>query len=133
MTMKPMTSDKHVIRLTIFHKLVYNILQMRCGSAKGDVMESTLVSARVPKATKEAGAEVLRAIGATPTQLVNSAYDYLLANKSMPMAQNPARDSSGFKEFVNGATVNVNWGDDASDSYKDIMRKRRLADYESLA
>ena len=41
-------------------------------------MESTLVSARIPQAKKEAGVSLLASLGAS------SAFDYLLAHQSLP-------------------------------------------------
>ena len=38
-----------------------------------------IVSARVPIALKERGNDVLREIGATPTQLINAAYEFILS------------------------------------------------------
>jgi len=49
-------------------------------------MESALVSARVPKAKKEAAAAILASLGATASELVNNAYDFLLAEGRLPGA-----------------------------------------------
>lgn len=46
-------------------------------------MDAT-VSARIPVAVKERGNAILKEIGATPSQLINAAYDYLLANHELP-------------------------------------------------
>lgn len=48
-------------------------------------MDAT-VSARVPVAVKEQGNSVLRSIGATPSQLINAAYEFVLANHRLPHA-----------------------------------------------
>lgn len=50
-------------------------------------MESALVSARVPKAKKEAAAAILASLGATASELVNNAYDFLLAEGRLPGRQ----------------------------------------------
>lgn len=43
-----------------------------------------IVSARVPIALKERGNDVLREIGATPTQLINAAYEFILSERELP-------------------------------------------------
>ena len=45
-----------------------------------------IVTARVPVELKERGNSVLKQIGATPTQLVNAAYDFLLKEQRLPSA-----------------------------------------------
>lgn len=47
----------------------------------------TTVSARIPVAVKERGGAILKEIGATPTELINAAYQYLLANHELPGAK----------------------------------------------
>lgn len=97
-------------------------------------MDNTLVSARVSKAKKDAVSGVLRSIGATTTELINSAFDYVLAERKLPACGEVDVASVGeFRSFVADATVAVDWDEDANLSYKDIMRRERLADYESLA
>lgn len=53
-----------------------------------------VVTARVPRAIKQRGDAVLREIGATPTKLVNAAYDFVLSHGCLPgkpaAIQNPA-------------------------------------------
>lgn len=46
-----------------------------------------IVTARVPVEIKEQGNALLRAMGATPTQLVNAAYEFLLKEGKLPQAQ----------------------------------------------
>ena len=45
-----------------------------------------IVTARVPVAVKEQVGGVLRDIGSTPSQLVNAAYEYVLAERRLPRA-----------------------------------------------
>ncbi len=45
-----------------------------------------IVSARVPVAVKERGNAVLKELGATPSQLINSAYEFVLAERQLPKA-----------------------------------------------
>jgi antitoxin component of RelBE/YafQ-DinJ toxin-antitoxin module len=44
----------------------------------------TIVAARVPEEIKERGNEVLAGLGYTPTQLINSAYKYVLEFQRLP-------------------------------------------------
>ena len=104
-------------------------------------MESTLVSARIPTAKKEASAGILRQIGATATDLINSAYDYLLESGELPHVGKDAPQRRDFDAFVAASTLAVDWGDaadgtagiaDAGD-YKRMIADWRRAEYESLA
>ncbi len=45
---------------------------------------NTMVSARVPVELRDQVNEQLRKIGATPTELINRAYEFVLANKALP-------------------------------------------------
>lgn len=97
-------------------------------------MNDTLVSARISKAKKDAGAEVLANIGATTSDLINSAFDYLLANKALPLrVQKEIPSTQDFFAFLNETTLKVDWGALApEDDYKSIMRHNRVKDYESI-
>ena len=50
-----------------------------------------IVSARVPVAVKERGNATLRELGATPSQLINAAYEFVLAERKLPKASEPLR------------------------------------------
>ena len=54
-----------------------------------------IVTARVPVEIKEQGAAILREIGATPTQLVNAAYEYLLAKGELPPSRTGTMPAPG--------------------------------------
>ena len=98
-------------------------------------MENTLVSARVPSAKKEASADILKRLGATATDLINSAYDYLLENGELPRAQN-AQQRADFASFVEATTLEVEWEQHPTPEdgdYKRMIRDWRGAAYESLA
>ena len=45
--------------------------------------ESVLVSARVPQAKKDASKGVLASLGANTSDLINSAFDYLLERREL--------------------------------------------------
>ncbi len=98
-------------------------------------MDSTLVSARVPRAKKDAGVGVLASLGATTSDLINCAFDYVLSHHELPTASAPDRRSQAdFARFVEESTLPVRWGEDAPEGdYRALIRDRRLADYESLA
>lgn len=54
-----------------------------------------IVSARVPVAVKERGNTALRELGATPSQLINAAYEYVLAERKLPKTREPLRVEDG--------------------------------------
>ena len=118
-------------------------------------MDNTLVSARVSKAKKERAKGVLSSIGATTSDLINSALDYVISAKELPSAR--SHDEAGaadFAAFVRKSTLDIPWetsGADAkpngtaaeaeadadelfaSGDYREFMRVERLRGYESLA
>lgn len=95
-------------------------------------MPNSLVSARVPQAKREAASSILKSIGATASDLINTAYDYLLATRSLPVIEEKKQaDPAAFKEFVSKSTVNVQWlSEDIN--YKEFMRDQLVKDYEAL-
>lgn len=98
-------------------------------------MESALVSARVPHAKREAAAALLDSLGATTSELINCAFDYLIENRSLPAADAPAsRDIRTFAAFVSEGTLDVDWGPHPESlDYKELIREGKRAAYESLA
>ena len=100
-------------------------------------MEDTLVSSRIARAKKEAGVSALHSIGATTSDLINSAFDYVIETHSLPSIEAGSRQGSlGSKQdlaaFLSASSLAIDWSAE-SRSYKDIMRERRAKDYESLA
>jgi antitoxin component of RelBE/YafQ-DinJ toxin-antitoxin module len=109
-------------------------------------MENTLVSARISSAKKDAGVNVLNCLGASTTELINSAFDYVIENKQLPKkaascGQLRADSVRDFAEFFSESTLEIDWNtcqdasakaDDFVD-YKEIVRSGKAADYESLA
>lgn len=95
-------------------------------------MGSTLVSARVPAAKREAAASVLTQIGATTTDLINSAFDFVLSEHALPSARRKTpKRGADFQAFCAKSTLDVDW--DAEDAdYKQIIAEGRAARYESL-
>ena len=83
-------------------------------------MNSSLISARVPVAKREAAQGMLTAIGATTSDLVNSAFDYLLATKHLPQAEE--------------STFDIPWEDaGACGDYRELICEGKRLRYESLA
>ena len=96
-------------------------------------MQDTLVSARMPQAKKERARGALAAIGATTSDLINSAFDYVIAMGQLPISAAPeTRAQDGLAAFVEESSFEVGWSEGAGD-YKSLARELRLADYESLA
>ena len=96
-------------------------------------MKRAVVNARVPLAKKERAQGVLNEIGSNTTDLINSAYDYLLVKGSLPIASSRAASTKkSFNEFVSRSTLEVDWGDDVEKSYKELLVEEKQTDYESL-
>ena len=99
-------------------------------------MENSMVSARVPGAKKKRAVGVLSSIGASMSDLINSALDYVIANEALPEVESAEAASptdAGFAKFVSASTLDIDWSDEPGLDYKEFMRRERLADYESLA
>ena len=102
-------------------------------------MDNTIVSARVARGKKERANAVLDSIGATMSDAVNHALDYVIANKCLPGAplgeacSGAGSRADGYRAFVEASTLSVGWPADSSGDYKAMLKRGRLADYESLA
>lgn len=98
-------------------------------------MPSNLVSARVPYAKKEAAACILRSLGATTSDLINDAFDFVLSQKTLPSSSIKIRKADrDFDAFLRASTLLISWSEiEMSTDYKDVLREGRIADYESLA
>lgn len=94
-----------------------------------------LVSARITQGKKDAAKDVLASIGASTTDLINSAFDYVLENKKLPIASERVRPTlDEFRQFVASSSFPVDWGDDVPDGdYRALVREGKRRDYESLA
>ena len=57
----------------------------------------SIVTARVPAGIKEQGKDILQKIGATPTDLVNAAYRYVLQEGKLPQVDSRPLVSNGDK------------------------------------
>ncbi|MDO4443330.1 MAG: type II toxin-antitoxin system RelB/DinJ family antitoxin [Slackia sp.] len=109
-----------------------------------------MVTARIPVEVKNQTAQVLRSIGATPTQLINAAYAYVLETGALPSV--PTREenvaSASASPIVKSLSaeqrdalladleamtcaVPESFWEDAT--YRQILEEGRRADYEALA
>ena len=104
------------------------------------------VTARVPVEIKEQGNAALKRIGATPTQLVNAAYEYVLAHGALPGAQNQGSDHvvSGKQQLTGAAAQELAqslqettfalpaeaWN---ASLYDKLIAEGRAHDYEALS
>ena len=96
-------------------------------------MQDTLVSARMPQAKKERARGILTAIGATTSDLINSAFDYVVEKGQLPTATAAKqRNKEGLETFVAASTFEIDWPESTGD-YKALEKQLRVADYESLA
>lgn len=57
-------------------------------------MNDSMVTARMPRAKKEAGGRVLSRLGSNASQLINDVYDYLIANNASPCADGRRTEST---------------------------------------
>lgn len=100
-------------------------------------MESVIVNARIPLAKKEAAASMLAAMGSSTSELINSAYDYLLRFERLPSVEHPSKPpEASFSDFVSESSLPVDWSllpeTEETENYKEILHAGRAADYESL-
>ena len=95
----------------------------------------TLVSARIPSGKKEAAASVLATLGATTSDLINSAFDYILEKKELPKATTDTKPSkTDLIRYLEESSLPIEWGTDASDGdYRELLHTKKRDAYESLA
>ena len=98
-------------------------------------MADVLVSARVAQAKKDAAKGILASLGSTTSDLINSAFDYLLEEKALPQTRDPQRPSKAdFERYLEESTLPVDWGADVPDGdYRRLVRQGKQGAYESLA
>lgn len=104
------------------------------------------VTARVPQETKDQAGQILKSIGATQSQLINSAYEYLLKKGQLPYAA-PGKVAEGrrspdpsllselaasIKETTFTLSGSALEDLDGAD-YKALIAAGRAADYEALS
>ena len=96
-----------------------------------------IASARVPAEIKRQGDDKLKKLGATTTELINAAYQYLLEVGSLPSARVEAEDQGNrhlsadqladFRAFMAKTSLKppASWeGKSYEDLYEDAMQER---------
>lgn len=108
-----------------------------------------IVTARVPAEIRRQGNDILEQLGATPSDLVRAAYDYVIAKEQLPGMEEDTVDGSAANrtlsererqellESIAQTSFDVPdsaWEAAALDSnYKELIARGRRADYEALA
>lgn len=112
------------------------------GASKKAVRNDAIVTARVPMEIKRQGNAVLEKIGSTPTELINSAYEYAISHGSLPtegelVCPGPRKLTPGQKNKLKerGRRMLIKPGGDVLNgrSLKDVLSEMRYADYEALS
>ena len=98
-------------------------------------MKDALVSAMVSGSKRQAVEPILHRLGATASDLIESAFDYVLATENLPAAPGTAKTRQvDYAAFVRKSTLDIDWGEDAVDGdYRRLIRDGKTADYASLA
>lgn len=103
---------------------------------------SRMVSARIPDAVYDQALDQLQSLGATPTELIKCAFDYLIQENALPSARSKKAASSSMLEdaskreflqnFFRKCTLSI---DISSDPEHDKLAaiEARTAKYEALA
>ena len=124
------------------------ILYYNSEHGKKGVAMDAVVTARVPVEVKDQATRILRSIGATPTQLINAAYAYVLETGSLPHVcthdYGDAQETPVVKSLSSEqrdalrADIGVMTRELPESfwqgvTYKQITEEGRRADYEALA
>ena len=101
-----------------------------------------MVSARVPVEIRDQVNEGLRSIGSSPTELINSAYEFFLENKRLPKKEPVAKrgrrtlskeQRRKLAASVAATTYPVPESYFEGQSYDELLSRRLRHDYEALA
>lgn len=97
-------------------------------------MKGTLVSAMVSDSKRQAVEPILNKLGATTSDLIENAFDYVLATENLPAVPGIAGTHQiYYAASVRNSTLDIDWGDDAVDgNYRRLIRDGKTADYASL-
>ena len=77
---------------------------------------------------------MLASIGSTASDLINSAHDYVIAEKQLPTAKpERARSREEFASFAEASTIEIEWPSDYKGDYKAQIKQGKVVDYEPLA
>lgn len=101
-----------------------------------------MVSARVPVEVRDQVNEGLRAIGSSPTELINSAYEFFLENRQLPQGKPQvkagrrtlsAEQRCALAASVAATTYPVPDSYFVEGGYDEMLSQRLRHDYEALA
>lgn len=101
-----------------------------------------MVSARVPVEVRDQVNEGLRSIGSSPTELINSAYQFFLEQKKLPQEETPMNNGrrvlsekqrATLKASVAATTYAVPESYFKGRSYDEMLGRRLRHGYEALA
>lgn len=101
---------------------------------------STMVTARIPDELYEQGKERLAALGATPSQLMRAAWDYVVQQGEIPTAQKPVSNTRrvlteeqrrDFGAKLRATRLPLSLPPDWD--YKSELSKMMAAEYEALS
>lgn len=118
--------------------LIMTIIVIR-HTTKGQHM-SKMISARIPDGLYEQGSLQLAKLGATPSDLVKAAFEYLLHEQSLPQkAEDASRDrrlskekARALKEAFQACSLGISIPDDVAYA-KNIARESKVSHHEALA
>lgn len=100
------------------------------------------VSARIPMEKRDRGDEALAAIGATTSQLIQAAYDYLIATGKLPRVSSGATLHGGHlskaqklhaQQVLRASTCRVPAGFFAGKTDDELLEDELRREYEALA
>lgn len=99
----------------------------------------TIVAARVPEEIKEQGNAVLAKLGVTPTQLINSAYHYVLEHQKLPFEStlpkpgkrklSADRMQQIAHEFSQLQVCNYDYSAGGTKAFKEVLAEKIASDY----
>lgn len=103
---------------------------------------NVMVSARVPVELRDQVSDQLQRIGATPTELINRAYEFVLANKALPEGRQgmapgrrvlAAAQLEELRQSIERTTLPLLSGLDDGISYDSMLEEALRDEHEALA
>lgn len=102
---------------------------------------SKMVSARIPDAVYEQVNNQLKKLGATTTDLVNSAFEFVLQEHALPIPQKQKaakherrlteEQAASLRDFFDNCCLNIEISSDIADDKK-ALRQAKIDKYEAL-
>ena len=102
---------------------------------------NTMVSARVPVGLRDQVNKELRAIGSTPSELINRAYEFFLSTKTLPEVSSAsvpghrklsASQAEELRKSLEATTTPVPEAYFQNKTYKELLEEKLRAAYEAL-